>query len=120
MPGVNNMNTQELHHKLDQEYKRNKQNVYCRLSGNNKYYNAHQCYIFAQNVKLSGWNRYTSDDIEQIYFDTHSVSARLTSGGETDLKRFATANEMFAWVAGFNECMFQIEREGTPHTIITN
>ena len=114
------MNTKELHNKIDQEYKRNKQNVRCRLIGTSKEYNAHQCYIFGENVKLSGWNRYTSDDIKEVYFDTHCVSAILTSGGYTDLKRFDTANEMFAWVAGFNECMFQIEREGTPHTIITN
>ena len=112
---------QELHQKLDKEYKLHKQNIYCRLSGTSKRYNAHQCYIFAQNVKLSGWGRYTSDDIKEVYFDTHSVSARKTSGGDTDLKiGFTTAKEMFAWVAGYNECMFQIEREGTPHTIITN
>ena len=114
------MNTQELHNKLDQEYQRNKQNVRCRLVGTSKEYNAHQCYIFAENVKLSGWNRYTSKDIKEVYFNTHSVSATLTSGGHTDLKLFNTASEMFAWVAGFNECLFQIEREGTPGTIITN
>ena len=114
------MNTKELHNKLDQEYKRNKKNIRCRLVGTSKEYNAHQCYIFGENVKLSGWNRYTSEDIKVVYFTKHSVSAVLTSGGDTDLKRFDTANEMFAWVAGFNECMFQIEREGTPHTIITN
>ena len=114
------MNTQELHNKLDKEYKRNKQNVRCRLVGTSKRYNAHQCYIFAENVKLSGWHRYNSDDIDYVYFTKHSVTFVLKSGGEADLKRFETANEMFAWVQGFNECMFQIEREGTPHTIITN
>ena len=114
------MNTQELHNKLDKEYQRNKENIRCRLVGTSKEYNAHQCYIFAQNVKLNGWNRYTAADIKEVYFDTHSVTAVLTSGGETDLKRFNGANEMFAWVAGFNECIFQIEREGTPNTIVTN
>lgn len=114
------MNTQELYKQLDQEYKRNKKNIRCRLSGTNKEYNAHQCYIFAQNVKLSGWNRYNSDDIDYVYFTEHSVTIKLISTAETDCKRFDTASEMFAWVAGFNECIFQIEREGTPHTIITN
>tara|TARA_R100000544_G_C2184197_1_gene38394 strand:- start:5 stop:349 length:345 start_codon:yes stop_codon:yes gene_type:complete len=114
------MNTQELHNKLDKEYQRNKENIRCRLVGTSKRYNAHQCYIFAQNVKFSGWNRYTADEIDYVYFTKHSVTIKLISTAETDLKRFNTANEMFAWVAGFNECMFQIEREGTPHTIITN
>lgn len=114
------MNTQELHNKLDQEYKRNKQNVRCRLVGTSREYNAHQCYIFGENVKLSGWYGYTSDEIDYVYFTKHSVTIKLISSAEHDCKRFETASEMFAWVAGFNECMFQIEREGTPGTIITN
>ena len=114
------MNTQELYKKLDAEYQRNKKNIRCRLVGTSKYYNAHQCHIFGENVKRNGWHRYTADQIDYVYFTKHSVTIRLMSSGETDCKRFTTANEMFAWVAGYNECMFQIEREGTPTTIITN
>ena len=114
------MNTQELYKKLDAEYQRNKKNIYCRLVGYSKEYNAHQCYIFGENVKRNGWHQYTADQIDYVYFTKHSVTIVLMSSGETDCKRFTTANEMFAWVAGYNECMFQIEREGTPTTIITN
>tara|TARA_R100000963_G_C4635085_1_gene99377 strand:- start:577 stop:921 length:345 start_codon:yes stop_codon:yes gene_type:complete len=114
------MNTQELYKKLDAEYQRNKKNIRCRLVGTSKEYNAHQCYIFAENVKLNGWGQYTADQIDYVYFNKHSVTIRLTSTAETNVKTFFTANEMFAWVQGYNECMFQIEREGTPTTIITN
>ena len=114
------MDRRQLHNKLDQEYKLHKQNIHCRLSGTSKRYNAHQCYIFGENVKLNGWYGYTADEIDYIYFTKHSVTIKLISTAEHDCKRFDTAREMFAWIAGFNECMFQIEREGTPHTIITN
>lgn len=103
----------------EQRFKLHKQNIYCRLVGNNKYYHANHCYTFSQHIKANGWKRYTPEDIQEVYFDTHSISARLTSGGETDIKRFESAKEMFAYVVGFNDCLGDIEQYGTPTQINT-
>tara|TARA_R110002050_G_scaffold148608_4_gene274932 strand:- start:326 stop:682 length:357 start_codon:yes stop_codon:yes gene_type:complete len=115
--GASNMNTQELY--KDAEFAHNKENIRCRLVGTSKYYNAHQCHIFGENVRRNGWGQYTADQIDYVYFTKHSVTIKLMSTAETDCGRFTTANEMFAWVAGYNRCMFEIDREGTPTTIIT-
>ena len=91
-------------------FKLNKQNIYTSLRGDDKYYKAFQCRYFAEYIKKNGFNRYKSSEIEDVYFAKHSITIRLKSTGETDIKRFETPKEMFSFVQGFNECINQAER----------
>lgn len=90
------------------EFKRNKENVYFRLSGNNKYYNAHQCWDFTQYILKNGFRGYKPSDIESIYFDTHSITIRLHSTAETDIKRFENSKELLNFVVGWNACLSEV------------
>ena len=85
-------------------FKIHKQNVSARF-GSDKYYQAWQCYDFAEYIKNNGFNRYKPNEIENIYFSKHSI----TINGSTDIKRFKTAKEMFAFVQGFNESIYQLK-----------
>ena len=89
-------------------FKLNKQNIYIRLTGVDKYYYAHQCKNFAEYIKKNGFNRYKPNEIDDIYFKKHSITIRLESTGETDIKRFETSKEMLGFVVGFNECVNQL------------
>ena len=91
-------------------FKLNKQNIYAPLRGDDKYYKSFQCRDFANYIKKNGYNRYKSSEIDDIYFEKHSITIRLKSTGETDIKRFETPKEMFSFVQGFNECVYQMER----------
>ena len=90
------------------DYKRNKENIYCRLSGYDKYYYAHQCWNFSQYILKNGSNKYKSSDIESVYFDTHNITIRLHSTAETDIKRFNTKQEMLGFVIGWNACLNEV------------
>tara|TARA_R100001530_G_scaffold76215_1_gene53524 strand:- start:2150 stop:2545 length:396 start_codon:yes stop_codon:yes gene_type:complete len=85
-------------------FKIHKQNVSARF-GSDKYYQAWQCYDFSEYIKNNGFNRYKASEIENIYFSKHSI----TINGSTDIKRFKTAKEMFAFVQGFNESIYQLK-----------
>ena len=90
-------------------FKLNKQNIYIRLTGVDKYYYAYQCKYFAEYIKNNGFNRYKPNEIDDIYFDKHSITIRLKSSGETDIKRFETSKEMLGFVVGFNESVNQLK-----------
>tara|TARA_R110002153_G_scaffold150367_1_gene301936 strand:+ start:514 stop:918 length:405 start_codon:yes stop_codon:yes gene_type:complete len=87
------------------EFKRNKENIYFRLSGYDKYYNANQCWDFTQYILENGFTRYKPSDIESIYFDTHNITIRLHSTAETDIKRFKNSKELLNFVIGWNSCL---------------
>ena len=89
-------------------FKIHRQNVSARF-GSNKYYQAWQCYDFSEYIKNNGFNRYKASDIDYVYFDKHSITIRLKSTAETDIKRFETSKEMLGFVIGFNECVNQLE-----------
>ena len=89
-------------------FKIHKQNVSARF-GSDKYYQAWQCYDFSEYIKNNGFNRYKASDIDDIYFKKHNIAIRLKSSGETDIKRFETSKEMFAFVQGFNESVYQLK-----------
>ena len=89
------------------EFKRNKENIYFRLSGYNKYYQAHQCWNFTQYILKNGFNQYKPSDIENVYFDTHNITIRLHSTAETDIKRFNNKQELLGYVVGFNDSQSQ-------------
>ena len=82
------------------EFKRNKQNINIKLSYDNKYYYANQCYKFAQHILSNG---YPYKDIKEmqskdIYFNKYSI----TIGESHDLKRFNSKEEMLGFVIGYN------------------
>jgi len=87
----------------------NKQNIYVTLRGEDKYYNAWQCREFSEYIKKNGFDTHDSCDIDDVYFDKHSITIRLKSTGQTDIKRFETTKEMFSFVQGFNECVHQLK-----------
>ena len=87
------------------EFKRKKENIYFRLSGSNKYYNASQCWNFTQYILEKGYGRYRPSDIDNVYFDNHSITIRLISTAESDIKRFETLKELLGFVIGFNTCL---------------
>ena len=89
------------------EFKRNKENIYIRLTGYDKYYYANQCWNFTQHILKHGFNQYKSRDIESLYFDTHNITIRLHSTAETDIKRFNNKQEMLGYVVGFNDSQSQ-------------
>lgn len=89
------------------EFKRNKENIYMRLSGYDKYYYASQCWNFTQHILKHGFNNYKPSDIESLYFDTHNITIRLHSTAETDIKRFNNKQELLGYVVGFNDSQSQ-------------
>tara|TARA_R100001510_G_C7561180_1_gene141172 strand:- start:260 stop:583 length:324 start_codon:yes stop_codon:yes gene_type:complete len=94
-----------FHNEREQEFKRNKQNIYVRLSGSNKYYYAWQCQNFTRFILENGFNNYKPNEIDSVYFDNHSITIRLNSTAETDIKRFDSKKEMLSYVVGFNDCL---------------
>jgi hypothetical protein len=90
------------------EFKINKENIYVRLTGNDKYYYAHQCANFTKYILNNGFQQYKPEDINTVYFDTHNITIRLMSTGETDIKRFETKQEMLGFVVGFNACSREV------------
>ena len=111
--------TVKFHNDREKDYKLHKENIRCRLTGNNKYYYANHCYTFGEHIKANGWKNVLPQEINYVYFDTHSITIKLKSTAETDIKRFESAKEMFAYVVGFNDCLFDIEQYGTPTQIHT-
>lgn len=104
------MNTKtltEIQTRNELEFKRNKQNVYMRLTGNNKYYYADQCQKFIKYILENGFNNFKAERIESVSIVncTHygaSINARLSSGGETHIKTFNNKHEMLGFICGFN------------------
>jgi hypothetical protein len=93
--------------KRETEFKRNKENIYMRLTGYDKYYYANQCWNFTQHILKHGFNSYKPSDIESLYFDTHNITIRLHSTAETDIKRFNNKQELLGYVVGFNDSQSQ-------------
>ena len=97
----------EIQAENEATFKKNKQNVYMRLTGNNKYYYANQCQEFINYILKNGFNQYKPEQIKNVSIVncTHygaSINARLSSGGETHIKTFNNKNEMLGFICGFN------------------
>ena len=96
------------------EFLRNKQNINMRLDGRNKYYFANQCHEFTKHVLSNGFGRIKAEQIESIsivnspYYGS-SIKARLSSGGETDLKSSDDKNELIGFIIGYNEAIFNLK-----------
>jgi hypothetical protein len=91
-----------------EEFKIHKQNIYCRLVGQDKYYNARQCYMFAKWVKKNGWGKINPDQIKKIFFYGEKIILQKYDTCTITIKYFNTAKEMFSFVDGFNMCIHGI------------
>ena len=107
------MTSEEVRERNELLFKRNKQNIYMRLSGYDKYYYAFQCWDFTQHIITNGFQQYKAKDIKSIsivncqYYGA-SIKARLVSGGETNLKTFNDKKEMLGFIVGFNTCSKEV------------
>ena len=93
--------SEELHEWTELEFKRNKENIYFRLSGNEKYYYANQCYDFTNYILKNGYPnlRLSAEDIERVSFDNHAITLNR---GSHDIKRFNNKHELLGFVVGYN------------------
>ena len=103
--GSGHLTSEEINLWNELEFKRNKENINFRLSGNSKYYHAHQCWDFTQYILKNGYRRYKPSDIENVYFDNNSITISLVSTAESDIKRFYNSKELLNFVAGWNACL---------------
>ena len=107
------MTSEEVRERNELLFKRNKQNIYMRLSGYDKYYYAFQCWDFIKHIMTNGFQQYKAKDIKSIsivncqYYGA-SIKARLVSGGETNLKTFNDKKEMLGFIVGFNTCSKEV------------
>ena len=81
------------------EFKRNKQNINIRLTCNNKYYYANQCYSFAKHILNNGYPYKDTNNINinDISFNKHSITIK-----NSDIKTFNNKDEMLGFVIGYN------------------
>lgn len=81
------------------EFKRNKQNINFRLTCNNKYYYANQCYQFAKHIVNNGYPYKDTNNINvnDISFNKHSIKIN-----NSDLKTFNNKDELLGFVIGYN------------------
>tara|TARA_S200002703_G_scaffold150604_1_gene149145 strand:+ start:1497 stop:1883 length:387 start_codon:yes stop_codon:yes gene_type:complete len=94
------------------KFVRNKENIHVRLTGDNKYYFAHQCHKFKKNLKKqlsqssSDWDKRLLERLEKsgICFNKHSINIGYNQYCE-DYKRFSSPQEMLGFVCGFNRAM---------------
>lgn len=97
-----------LQQRSDLEFKINKENIYVRLTGYDKYYYANQCAEFTKYVLSNGIKQYKASDIAGVSFHTHNISIRFNSSAVSDIQRFETKQEMLGFVAGFNACTSEV------------
>jgi hypothetical protein len=88
---------------IELQFLDNKRTIHFRLSGNNKYYYACHCKIFADYIKENGIHRITPKEVQEkgVTFNRHSINI----GGQFnyDIKTFDTIQELLGFVVGFNE-----------------
>jgi len=114
--GKEHLTSEEIQLRNELEFKRNKQNITMRLTGDNKYYNAFQCWHFSQHVLENGYGRYKNSkdnkDIKSItiYNSPYGAGAmsELSTGGTTNLFSFNSQKEALAFIIGFNVCLHDL------------
>ena len=97
-----------LRQRNDLQFKINKENIYVRLTGSDRYYYANQCAKFTKYVLSNGIKQYKASDIADVSFHTHCITVRFHSTAESDIQRFETKKEMLGYVAGFNACSSEV------------
>ena len=94
------------------EFIRNKENINFRLSGDNKYYYADQCFQFKRNLKklleksTKDYDQRLLNRVENqgISFHDYSINIGYSRYNE-DYKRFNSKHELLGFIVGFNNAM---------------
>ena len=88
----------------ERQFKEAKQLIGFSLRGNNKYFYANQCAIFARHYKEQERADNVGSTIrgEEISFNRYSINLGPTQY-HSDLKRFNSKEEMLGYVVGYNE-----------------
>tara|TARA_R110000824_G_scaffold177020_1_gene356271 strand:- start:57 stop:353 length:297 start_codon:yes stop_codon:yes gene_type:complete len=84
----------------ERQFKEAKKLIGFSLRGNNKYYYANQCAIFAKNFQYCGKDRFYVH-ANSITFNKYSINLGPTQY-HSELKRFNNKEEMLGYVAGYN------------------
>tara|TARA_R110000796_G_C14383132_1_gene415471 strand:+ start:223 stop:624 length:402 start_codon:yes stop_codon:yes gene_type:complete len=89
------------------EFKLNKENINFTLRGDNKYYHAHQCKKFEENLKIHGYGHIKKEDIikDGICFNNYSINNGYNQYC-LDIKRFNNKEELLGFVVGYNQSLF--------------
>jgi hypothetical protein len=93
----------------DREFAEAKENIYFRLAGHDKYYNAFNCKKFEDNVKMFGFDHIaTAEEVQKqgLIFSKYAISLGHKYGH--DLKRFNSKEELLGFVAGCNHTYNQM------------
>jgi hypothetical protein len=106
--GSEHLTSEEINLWKDLEFKRNKQNIHFRLASYDKYYHAWQCWDFTQYILKNGFAKYKPSEIKSVYFDKHSITVKLISTAEFDIKRFENSKELLNFVIGWNACLSEV------------
>ena len=85
----------------DKQFKKDKENINFKLRGNNKYYYARQCRLFAEYIIKNG---YQNKNIKEVSFNNYSINNGYNQYCE-DIKRFNSKDELLGFVIGFNEAV---------------
>ena len=85
----------------ERQFKEAKKLIGFSLRGNNKYYYANQCAIFAKNFQ-SKWEADFYHHADSMSFNKYSINLGPTQY-HSELKRFNSKEEMLGYVAGYNE-----------------
>ena len=99
-----------LSERRELEFKINKSNISFRLTGKNKYYYAHHCKQFTDNLLKYGYGRKTPEEIKKtgISFHNHSINFGYSTYCD-DLKRFETKIELLGFVIGYNNAISNLK-----------
>jgi len=92
--------------RADKDFKENTKNINFTLRGNNKYYYANQCKMFADYIIANGYPYIDIDRIQKdgICFNKYSINVGYNQYC-MDLKRFNSKEEMLGFVIGYNDAM---------------
>ena len=90
--------------RADKDFKENTKNINFTLRGNNKYYYANQCKMFADFITKNGYPYIDKEDIikDGVSFNKYSINIGYSQYNR-DLKRFNSKEEMLGFVIGYNE-----------------
>ena len=91
------------------QFKLNSENIHFQLRDERtKYYYASQCRLFLENLLKNGYDKWTTkNEVEEkgICFNKYSINVGYNQYCK-DLKRFNSKEEMFGFVIGYNQSLF--------------
>tara|TARA_Y100000004_G_C8886108_1_gene399813 strand:- start:243 stop:584 length:342 start_codon:yes stop_codon:yes gene_type:complete len=92
--------------RADKEFEENKKDINFSLRGDNKYYYAHQCKLFADFIKKNGYPYIDKEEINKngVSFNRYSINIGPNQFYR-DVKRFNSKEEVLGFVIGYNEAM---------------